>query len=331
MQSKGDMIQRADYLTVWKDPGQYTYEDFKRDAVLLPGKFPGLAKTDSLGTTLDGRTLYHLLIGDSRAEKKVLISGGIHGREYVTSQLIMKQAAVFLHRLKNKESYRGYPYESLLKGIGIHLVPMANPDGVTISQLGLEGIKTSQCKDAVERIALLDGKSPDREYLSRWKANANGVDLNRNFDARWEEYEDPAGHPSSDHYKGKKVGCEMESAALIRLTQREHFARTISYHAQGSVIYWRFGQKGRLYKASRLFADRISRVTGYPLDGSYEKLDFAGYKDWAVSKLGIPSLTIEVGRETAPVPPEQFSCIWEENQYVWEETLLDVKNERQRG
>ena len=56
----------------------------------------------------------------------------------------------------------------------------------------------------------------------------------------------------------------------------------------------------------------------------------AGYKDWAISAEKIPSLTIEVGRETSPVPSEQMEEIWNRNEYVWEETLLDVMEE-QRG
>lgn len=60
------------------------------------------------------------------------------------------------------------------------------------------------------------------------------------------------------------------------------------------------------------------------MDADYEALDPAGYKDWAISKEGIPSLTIEVGRDTSPVPWEQFGEIWEKNKFVFEETLLDL-------
>ena len=120
-------------------------------------------------------------------------------------------------------------------------------------------------------------------YLTKWKANGNGVDLNRNFDALWDVYQDPAGHPSADHYKGTEPGCEAESAALISLTREQQFSRTISYHTQGGVIYWYFAQEGELYEKSLDFGERISHLTGYDLDGNYEDLDPAGYKDWAIS------------------------------------------------
>ena len=134
-------------------------------------------------------------------------------------------------------------------------------------------------------------------------------DLNRNFDALWDSYADPAGHPSADHYKGTAPGCEVESNALIQLTLQEHFSRTISYHTQGDVIYWYFGQENSLYDQTLSFANTIAAATGYPLDADYQALDPAGYKDWAILSQGIPSLTIEVGTGDTPVSPDQFETI----------------------
>ncbi|NCB93583.1 MAG: peptidase [Clostridia bacterium] len=311
-------------LMIMSDPQMYTYDDLKADAAIIESVYPDFVKADSMGETLDGRELYHFVIGDEEAEEKIFINGGIHGREYLTSQLVMKQMVYFLQHLKNKDTYQGETYESLMEDHAIHVVVMVNPDGISISQKGMEGIQTEAIKTKVESIALLDGQSASGSYLTRWKANGNGVDLNRNFDALWEEYADPAGHPSSDHYKGTNPGSEMEAQALIKLTEEHDFVRTISYHTQGNVIYWYFAQEGQLYRDTEIFGKRISQLTGYPMDADYENLDPAGYKDWAISKKGIPSLTIEVGSETSPVPPEQFAEIWRRNEFVWEETLLDI-------
>jgi g-D-glutamyl-meso-diaminopimelate peptidase len=318
-----NLKQESD-LIIMNDPEQYTYEDLQTDAAVLEEVYPGLIVVDSLGQTLDGRELYHFVIGEEEAPKKIFINGGIHAREYMTSQLVMKQTVSFLHHMKNGDTYKEQSYDSLLKDCCIHVAAMVNPDGISISQSGMAGIRTEQVKTKVEGIAQLDGQSLEHAYLTGWKANANGVDLNRNFDALWEEYADPAGHPSSDHYKGTAPGSEPESRALIELTQKEQFIRTISYHTQGNVIYWYFAQEGDLYQKTESFGKRISQLTGYPMDADYEKLDPAGYKDWAISKQAIPSLTIEVGSETSPVPSWQFSGIWDCNEFVWEETLLDV-------
>lgn len=317
-------IAEAEEPQVLKDPRIYSYEDMTEDVRLLELMYPEDFSAKTLARTADGRQVWLLVVGDPQAGKKIFINGGIHGREYITSQLVMKQTAVFLEHLHSGDSYKEQPYCSLLEDCAVYVVPMVNPDGVSISQQGMEGILTETVRENVERIAALDGRTLEEDYLTKWKSNGNGVDLNRNFDALWEEYQDPAGHPSADHYKGTSPGCEGESAALISLTREQQFLRTISYHTQGSVIYWYFAQEGELYEETLAFGERISQLTGYSLDSNYEALDPAGYKDWAIASENIPSLTIEVGRETSPVPWEQMEEIWNRNEFVWEETLLDV-------
>ena len=309
-------------LIIDQDPSVYTYEDLVSDTDLLKSRYSSVFSADSLGETADGRQMLHFVIGKEDASRKILVNGGIHAREYITCQLVMKQTFTFLKHLKNGDSYGDISYKDLLQDTAIHIICMVNPDGVSISQQGLDGVQTDATRKNLDQIAQMDGASLlDNDYLEQWKSNANGVDLNRNFDAFWDSYADPVGHPSADHYKGTAPGSEVESNALIQLTLQEQFSRTISYHTQGDVIYWYFGQEGDLYDRTLAFANTISSTTGYSLDADYQSLDPAGYKDWAIQSQGIPSLTIEVGTGDTPVSPEQFKTIWEENQYVWEETL----------
>lgn len=302
----------------------YLYEDVVLDCLGLAERYPGIIAADSLCTTFDGRQVPHLLIGDVKASKHVLIMGAIHAREYMTSQLVMKQTIAFLEAMESgTASYKGVSLAELMQDTAIHVLPLANPDGVTISQLGPQALHTEAARRKVNEIAALDGGGSAQYYL-RWKANAEGVDLNRQFDGRWAEYKDPAGHPSSDHYKGTSPLCTAEAAAFAELTLRYPFKRTISYHEQGGVIYWYFGQQGSLLDETKAFADAISAVTGYPEDANYQKLDPAGYKDWAIEKLGIPSLTVEVGSGTCPLPASQLPDMILRNKDVWMETLFSL-------
>lgn len=300
-------------LIVETDPQMYTYEQMVLDLEGMKLQYPELANLDSIGDTPDGRQIWHLVIGNQAADRHVLVTASIHAREYITTQLAMKQAAEFLRKSED--------YQSVLENTAIHVVPMINPDGVSISQMGLEGCKLEETRQRILEIGAMDGTEDWSSYLRRWKSNAQGVDLNRNFDALWEQYDDGLGHPSADHYKGTAIGCAPEAAALIQLTEKYPFDRTISYHTQGSVIYWYFGQSGDLKADTEAFAKRVSETTGYPMNANYEKLDPAGYKDWAIHRRGIPSLTIEVGNETSPVPPAQFSAIWQANKGVWDVML----------
>ena len=298
----------------------YTYENMQNDLGILARIFPEIIQIDSLGKTEDQRELYHFYIGSANAPKKILIFGGIHGREYMTSQLIMEQTTEFLMKLCRTQDKE---YAKILEGKAIHVVPMVNPDGVTISQRGAMGIKNLDLKNLVEEIALREGgRHPQGSYFHRWKANAKGVDLNRNFDALWETCEDAVQEPSRQNYKGRKPESEIESRALAELTRREEFQRTISYHSSGAVIYWDFYQQGQLRVQTWEFAKKIGDITGYVPQENTREQSSGGYKDWALLKMEIPSLTIEIGRQESPLPASCFEEIFIENRGVWEGTLM---------
>ena len=305
-------------------PHKYTYEDMEYDISELEKLCGDEISVSSLCDTPDGRKLYDIVVGDPQGENQILIFGAMHAREYITTQVVMRQLCDCIDAVNGYGGeYNGIPLTELLNGTTIHFIPMSNPDGVTISQLGLDGIQTEAVKNNLFNIGLGN--------YEQWKSNANGVDLNRNFDAGWQEFVG-SGAPSSDRYKGTAPGSEPEAAALIKLTQDCNMQRTISYHTCGALIYWYYKQEGAVLDESRTFAQRISNETGYPLDSDYTAVDAAGYKDWAVYKMGIPSLTIEVGNEDGggiinPVPIEHFDSIWNRNKNVVYATVYNLKYE----
>lgn len=317
------IIQSGDYLCF--QSSLYTYGEFQRDMAVLQKNAGAALRVDEIGQTVDGNKLYDFRVGNPAAERHLLVFGGIHAREYITAQLVMRQLVQLLSDQSANGSYENMAVRELLSNTEIHFIPMANPDGIAISQLGLEGLRTEAVRETVRQIASKDGKALTEAYLRQWKSNANGVDLNRNFDALWESYNDHLGHASADHYKGTAPECELESKALADLTRQFQFDATLSYHTQGEVIYWNFGQEGELKNMSLLLANRVSELTGYRLDGNFQALDTAGYKDWAISKMGIPSLTIEAGHGGNPVDPAQMDAIWRENRNVVPMTLKLLK------
>ena len=72
-----------------------------------------------------GREIPVLRLGPSDAAYHVLLQGSIHGREHMTAWLLMA--------LADDWAGRGLPGDG---AICWHIVPMANPDGVAISQSG---------------------------------------------------------------------------------------------------------------------------------------------------------------------------------------------------
>ena len=158
-----------------------------------------------------------------------------------------------------------------------------NPDGAALCHRGINGIRNKKLKEK-----LLEMKEED---FMKWKSNARGVDLNRNFAAFWEEYQCEKQEPSSEQYKGECPESEVETKFLTKLTRKEKFQATISYHSSGEVIYWDFGQQGKLREDTKKLAKIIGDTTGYELIEGWDTTAPAGYKDWALLEMKIPSVT----------------------------------------
>ena len=300
----------------------YTYDEMMHDIDLMRFQFAGQFRVDSLALTADGREVFDIVIGNSAANHRIMVNGAIHAREYVTSRLVMCQLLDILEKEEDGTQYKGNEIREVLEDTEIHFLPMLNPDGVEISQSGLDGLRTPAMKVRARSIAAQDGQPADELYFSQWWSNANGVDLNRNFDALWKKYDDGVHHPSYKKYKGTSVECEAESAAVAKLVREKKFSAILCYHAPGEVIYWYFRQNGELRRMTEAYAEELSQITGYRTDVNFQSVDPAGLKDWALEKEGIPGFTIEIGGEDNQVDAEEFRKLWEENRYVILETAV---------
>ena len=69
----------------------------------------------------------------------MVVISNIHAREYMTAQLCMAQIEHYLKNYNGKVS--GVNVKGVLNKMAIHYIPMANPDGVTISQFGISKIR----------------------------------------------------------------------------------------------------------------------------------------------------------------------------------------------
>lgn len=188
------------------------------------------------------------------------------------------------------------------------------------------GIRNRELRKDLRKIADRERENLSyKSYFRKWKANVKRVDLNRNFPAEWGKCKNGKETVSSEGYGGKYPESERETQILTQLTRENSFQRTISYHSSGQVIYWNFGQEGNLKAVTKSFAQRISNTTGYELDGNFKILAGAGYKDWALQSMGIPSLTVEIGKQESPLSWWCFKKVYQENQNVWEEVLLDLE------
>ena len=276
----------------------YSYEQMCADVSRLQLMYPDAVSTAVIGKSELGRDIPVLRIGDEEARYHVLLQGTIHAREHLTAWLLMAMADYWLDH-----GLLGYG------DVCYHIIPMSNPDGAALAQRGTlnEAQRAIYARDQ----SLGYTAAEEQEYAAKWKANGLGVDINRNFPAGWERLEGRS-EPSAMLYQGEEPFSTAEARALRDYTLRYAFDVTISYHATGSVIYYEYGDKQPVNSNSALLARAVQEVTGYCLEGD-SGVDGAGYKDWAIDALEIPSLTIEVGCQEAALAEREIYSIFARN------------------
>lgn len=291
----------ADILDTVAPTDVYSYDQMTADMEALAAAYPEQVSLEVIGKSEVGRQIPVLRLGSQDAQYHVLLHGAIHGREHMTAWLLMAMADYWLdHGLS---SYGDVCY---------HIIPMANPDGVIISQTAKLSAGQTRIYNRDTELAYTDEEIT--RYASLWKANALGVDINRNFPSGWDLIDDRT-FPSAERYQGEEPFSSAEARVLRDYTLAYDFDATISYHASGSTIFYEYGSKEPVNSQSQALGQAVQAVTGYILAGS-TGVDGAGYKDWAMDELGIPSLTVEVGCEDAPLAQQEVYSIFARNYRV---------------
>lgn len=249
------------------------------------------------GKSVLGKNILATHVGDYTGPQ-ILIQGGIHAREYITSLLLVEMA-------------RNLFLNDLVKGGGIYFVFLTDPDG---AEIVLDGINSVNCD--ITRQYLITANSGSEDF-SQFKANINLVDLNTNFDANWGRGNQNVFCPSTEDFVGFYPNSEREVKSLIDFTLQVKPLITISYHTKGNIIFYGFeGQSEQNLNRDREIGQSFSEATGYPL--ILTENSTGGYKDWCIQKLTIPSYTFEVGDESLPHPisEENLPEIYQRNKDI---------------
>ena len=298
----------------------YTYDEMQQDIAALQAEYPAFLQVRSLGKSVEGRDIMEVMLGTRDSRFHVLIQASMHAREYMNSILVMNQIEDYLQERS--------------ENICFHVIPMANPDGVTLCQNVEIALKNPLVRSLIEREAVLRGETLNinqfmekrfLEYIHQWKANARGVDLNRNFDIGWENYIGAA-EPSAEGYKGAFPASEPETQAILRVAKEYDLAGCIAYHSSGNLIYWDYGCQGEMRTRETAFASNVSIATGYPLHSTIaDATDSAGCSDYFVLKLGIPAVTIENGEMDCPLKNKEYEAIYRRNKNLWRKLIDSIQ------
>lgn len=294
----------------------YSYEELNSDTKALKKLYGRHFHYNVIGKSADGRNIYDLVIGNQKANQSIIVVSELHAREYMTSQLCMKQIEYYLQNYN--EELDGVRVSDVLSKIAIHYVPMANPDGAAISQYGFSAIRNASL-----RKKLL--KMPGSDNPSQWKANARGVDLNRNYPY---EYIARLGRRGSAGYTGPKKCSEPETRAIIGLVNKLRKSTLvrgqINYHATGSIIFGDY--EGPLKETITDMYTLARSITGYTGASGYSGSDgkdaTGNLREFVMYKKKLPSITLEIGKSFCPLPLYEFNGIWQKNKNL---ILLEAK------
>ncbi len=283
---------------------KYTYTEMVEDINELQMLYPDYVHVNVVGVTADNRDIYDVIIGNPDAQKCVMFQASCHAREYMCSQLVMRQMEYYLDNYES--TYGGESYHEIFDKVCVHVVPMTNPDGVTIAQRGVKGIESVILRKKLR-------KMPGISNPSNWKANARGVDLNNQFDYRFKRNRSLKKYACYAGYGGPYPASEKESKALLYVVDTYNPRAVVNYHAMGNVIFHKYkGDKATMKEVEKLTSG-IKKITGYSYLGTSPGPGFANY---LVKKRRIPSTTVEIGKYTTPVPIGQFKTVWKQNKNV---------------
>lgn len=276
----------------------YSYEDMKKDLEELRKRYGSILEVNVLDKTADQRNVYCIRLGNPLAERCFIVDVALHGREWHNTQVFMKALENYCRNFQKR--YKGKCYQQVSDKVCLYFLPMMNPDGVSISQYGASAIKDNRLRKALMAM-------PKESYY-RWKANARGIDLNRNFQTHFEE--NSVKQPAAQEYGGENPLSEPETRALVRLIYKVHPKAVIHYHEAGSIIY---------YEKYSFIIRILHQITKYPLRKEIKPA--SGCLSTWLEKEGICSCTVETCKGIAPVPHWQVYPVYLRNHKLFIEVM----------
>ncbi len=172
----------------------------------------------------------------------------------------------------------------LPEDITLYAIPMLNPDGVELSFMA----------------------DP------RWKANARGVDLNRNYPCLFYE-KITEQRPCREGFKGYYPASEREVKCLIDFVNGVDPFAALTFHAKGEEIYYADENTPYVTAISKGYAQRLAQLSGYRVmpPSKEPRVYAAGFENWFRMEKRRPCLLIELApydKSDVPYPAE----LWRE-------------------
>jgi predicted deacylase len=159
----------------------------------------------------------------------------------------------------------------------VTVIPDANPDGV-FKVTGIEGRFT------------IANVSTDAQVLTSGRFNADDVDLNRNFDCKWQPQ---STWQSKTVSAGTAAFSEPEAQALRDFLLKENLAVVVFWHSQSGTVYASQCENGILPETLNTM-DAYAKDSGYPAVKTFDAYATTGGADDWLASVNIPAFTVEL-------------------------------------
>ena len=218
-----------------------------------------------IGQSVNGRNI--TAYGYGVGEKKLVFVGGIHGGYEWNSVLL---AYNFMDYLQANP-------DIIPKNLSVIVIPSLNPDGV-YKVIGKEGRFT------VAEVPI------NSDLLKSGRFNADKVDLNRNFDCRFQATSTWQGNIVS---AGSKAFSEPEAKVFQNFVLKNNLSAVVFWHSQSNGVYASQCNNGIL-PGTTAITNAYSKASGYPAQVSFDAYAITGAADDWLSSINIPAVSVEL-------------------------------------
>ncbi|MFC7502573.1 MULTISPECIES: M14 family metallopeptidase [unclassified Nocardioides] len=274
--------------------GRTTYRtlaDYGTEMAALAAAHPTQTRLVALNhTSLEGRTVQAVEISNdvaaSDGRPTFLLLGAHHAREWPSAEVAIEFA---YDLLQNSATAR---IDNILDNIRVLIVPVVNPDGFQVSRSGAYELKRKNCR-------MTDGQLPAAGACALRANRALGVDLNRNYGAKWGG---PGASPflNDETYRGGGPFSEPETRNIQELISSRQVLTQISNHTYGALVLRPPGYSadGLAHDEALLksLGDQMAAQMGYQSIYGWQLYDTTGTtEDWSYSVTGGLGVTFELG------------------------------------
>ena len=245
--------------------GVFAFVSLREEAPIEPIQ-PEIVKTERqiIGASVQGREIDSYTYG--KGDTHLVFVGGIHGGYEWNSVLL---AYTFIDYLEANP-------EVIPDNLRVSVIPSANPDGL-YAVIGKEG-----------RFAVAD--VPENGSIGLGRFNARDVDLNRNFDCKWQ--------PESTWREnvvsaGSSPFSEPETQAIRDFVVEQNPDAVILWHSQANAVY-PAECGGDILPATRDIMQAYAKAAGYQALETFDAYEVTGAADGWLATIGIPALTVEL-------------------------------------